>query len=83
MGENSREALKLPFDRRLRLEFHGARISSDAELLALPGTRCSTEIDRGRTNLSVRNPWWQECAAWAGATVEAIGYAVSWLIPTR
>jgi hypothetical protein len=34
MGENIREALKLRFDKRLRLEFHGARITSDAGLLA-------------------------------------------------
>ena len=30
MGENIREALKLRFDKRLRLEFHGARITSNA-----------------------------------------------------
>ena len=34
MGEKTREALKLQFDKRLRLEFHGARITSDAGLLA-------------------------------------------------
>ena len=34
MGEKSRETLKLQFDKRLRLEFHGARITSDAGLLA-------------------------------------------------
>jgi hypothetical protein len=34
MGEKTREALKLRFDKRLRLEFHGARITSDAGLLA-------------------------------------------------
>ena len=34
MGEKAGEALKLQFDRRLRLEFHGARVTSDAGLLA-------------------------------------------------
>ena len=34
MGEKTRETLKLQFDKRLRLEFHGARITSDARLLA-------------------------------------------------
>ena len=34
MGEKVQEALKLQFDRRLRPEFHGARITSDSGLLA-------------------------------------------------
>jgi len=34
MGEKTQEALKLKFDKRLRLEFHGARLTSDAGLLA-------------------------------------------------
>ncbi|MEA2086191.1 MAG: IS1380 family transposase [Chloroflexota bacterium] len=34
MGEKTRETLKLQFDKRLRLEFQGARITSDAGLLA-------------------------------------------------
>ena len=34
MGEESQEALKLQFDKRLRLEFHGASFTSDAGLLS-------------------------------------------------
>ena len=34
MGERIQEALKLQFNRRLRLESHGARITSDTGLLA-------------------------------------------------
>ncbi len=34
MGEKALAALKLQFERPLRLEFHGARITSDAGQLA-------------------------------------------------
>ena len=34
MGEARKDALKLDFDRRLKLEFHGIKVSSDAGLLA-------------------------------------------------
>ena len=47
MGEKTKETLKLQFDKRLRLEFHEARITSDAGLLAcreLDGVLGLTEV---------------------------------------
>ena len=34
MGEARKDTLKLDFDRRLKLEFHGTKVTSDAGLLA-------------------------------------------------
>ena len=33
MGEAEQQALRVDFDRRIKLEFHGARITSDGGLL--------------------------------------------------
>jgi len=34
MGEARKDALRLDFDRKLKLEFHGTKVTSDGGLLA-------------------------------------------------
>ena len=71
MGESKRGPLRVGFDRRLKLEFHGSEISSDAGLLpycelddalglsALAGDVLS-EVRRGK---NARHQLWGFCSS--------------------
>jgi len=61
MGKKTKDSLKLQFDRRLRLEFHGVRIISDAGLIACPKLDDGAGIDADSTELSARDQRWPEC----------------------
>ena len=47
MGEARKDALRLDFNRKLKLEFHGTKITSDAGLLAY----CELDEALGLTSL--------------------------------
>ena len=44
MGAANKQALRVTFDRRLQLEFHGINVTSDAGLLAYCGGRLSGNL---------------------------------------
>jgi hypothetical protein len=48
MGEGKRDALRVDFDGQIRLEFHGANITSDAGLLAYRELDEALGVDNGQ-----------------------------------
>ena len=82
MGEARRDALRVDFDGSIKLEFHGARVSSDAGLfpyreldevfdLTESGSACLSEFRTGN-NPGAPGPQYEGAAASIG--VQSLGW---------
>ena len=73
MGEGKKDALRVNFDQKLKLEFHGVKVTSDAGLLA------QREIDDvfGLTDIAYlrtdRQSNWKKYTAQYHCVVAAVG----------
>ena len=77
MGESNRQGLRLDFDRRRKLEFHGSKVSSDVGLLAYQDIDDVPDPAEGRTDFP-RQPYRQDRMPWHDGAVQSVGPWTPW-----
>ena len=78
MGESKRDGLRVDFDRRLKLEFHGSKITSDGGLLAYRELDDALGLTEVAGTIFQDKPYRQERMARHDGAVPSVGVWSPW-----